>query len=192
MPMVDFAAELSNERMKRFTREEYLRLVNAGIFEESRVELLGGMIFDMSPQGNEHAEIVARLHNRFARLLYGRADVRSHSPFAIGALSAPEPDVAVIPVADYSHRMPDQAFLLIEVSQISLPHDRVYKAQLYAAAGVPELWIVDLVHYTFEVYRAPAVDGYRLVSAHGRGESVSPIAFPDVVIPVGEILPTTP
>ena len=78
--------------------------------------------------------------------------------------------------------------LLIEVADTSLPYDRGVKLSRYAAAGVIEVWIVDIAGDAVEGYRTPALDGYRDVARVPRGGSLSPAAFPDLTLGVDEIL----
>src|SRR5260370_25316594 len=88
-----------------------------------------------------------------------------------------------------AHPVPADALLVIEVSQSTLTFDRGEKLQTYARAGIPEYWIVDLVHERLLVYAHPEDNGYASQRIAGRGESVAPSAFPDASIAVGDILP---
>lgn len=118
--------------------------------------------------------------------LAGRALVRIQSPFVAKDESEPEPDVAVVPVDDvFSH--PDRAFLVIEVSATSQAKDRGPKAALYASAGVPEFWLVDVLHRRVERYRRPVDDRYVESSLHGLDETLALAAFPDVEVALARI-----
>jgi len=165
-------------------------MVDLGFFAQERVELIDGLLVTMSPQGSRHANIVARLTTRLLPALLDRAEVRIQSPFAAGGDSEPEPDVAVVPVADYWRNHPANAFLIVEVADSTIAKDRLIKTRLYAKAGVAEYWIVDLEANAREVRRRPQGDGYLDVTHHGRGERLSLLEFPDVTVDTDQILPT--
>ena len=166
-------------------------MAELGMFEDQKVELLGGLVVEMSPQGNPHTEVLARLNELLVRRLHDRARVVPASSFELSEYSEPEPDIALVARRDYSKDGPNpaDAFLLIEVSQSSLRKDRLIKAGLYAAAGVPEYWIVNLEDDQLEVHRAPTADGYAEVSIHRSGDRVAPVVFPDVSVAVAELIP---
>jgi Uma2 family endonuclease len=109
-------------------------------------------------------------------------------PFAASEDSEPEPDLAVYPLQSYAHEHPSQALLVIEVADSSLPKDRRIKAPLYAAAGVPEYWIVDVVGRTFEIHSAPDNGRYTRMLRLTPGETIAVAAFPDVTVDVASIL----
>jgi Uma2 family endonuclease len=181
--------QLAPERLRPIARREYELMVANGSFANERVELLGGVIVQMSPQAAAHVEAVKRLQYRLLPALLGRAEVLIQSSFGLSEESVPEPDLAVVPPGDYWQRLPDRAYLLVEVAQMSLRKDRLIKAVLYAEQGVPEYWLVNLVEKQVEVYREPTPAGYRLVTRHGRGETLRLVTFPDVAVRVAEILP---
>jgi Uma2 family endonuclease len=115
--------------------------------------------------------------------------VRVQAPFGASDVSEPEPDIAIVANGDYLDEHPRRAYLLIEVADSSLQDDRRIKGPLYAAAGVPEYWIVDLVAGAVEVHREPGSDGYASVARHGREATLTVPGFEDVVVAVGEIVP---
>jgi Uma2 family endonuclease len=182
-------APIAPERLRRLSRAEYDRMVALGMFDQERVELLYGMLVSMGPQGTRHAEVTSTLLEKLLRRLGDRARVRAHSPLALGGDSEPEPDVAVVPLGDYARAHPTTAHLVIEVADSSRDTDRRVKAPLYAGAGIPEYWLVDLVDDAVEVFRQPGPDGYRQVTRHGRGDMIAPEAFPDVQVAVADLLP---
>jgi Uma2 family endonuclease len=116
--------------------------------------------------------------------------VRVHGPFVASENSEPEPDLALVPNEDYSRDHAASAFLMIEVAESSLRKDRILKASLYARAGVPEYWIVNLRERVVEVHRAVREGRYATVTAHGRDETIHPEAFPDIAVAIAGILPT--
>jgi Uma2 family endonuclease len=182
---------IAPERIRPLKRTEYERMVELGLFEDERVELLAGQLIEMSPQGEPHAFVVAELGAQLTVALVGRARVRQHSPLALSDDSVPEPDIAVVPLDSDGSRRPDWAHLVVEVSDSSLRKDRDAKGPLYAAAGIPEYWIVNLVDGVLEVYTDPTPSGYQARETYGRDAEVAPRAFPDVMVRVGEILPAS-
>jgi Uma2 family endonuclease len=180
---------------KRWSRAEYDRMIDAGIFEPGqRVELIDGEIIAMTPQNGPHAMAV-RLMQRALDAGFGVGfDVRSQLPLALGRKSEPEPDIVVVAGSprDYP-RHPTTALLVVEVADTSLAYDRKTKGPLFARAGIAEYWIVNLVDRIVEVYREPVETpggwSYRLIARYGDGETLSPLARPGVVISVADLLP---
>jgi Uma2 family endonuclease len=184
--MLDVSA-IAPERVRPLACAEYERLVELGAFDDERVELLDGFLVTMSPQGARHAEVVGRLNRLFTIALADRACVRIQSPLAAGDQSLPEPDLAVVPLGDYTRGHPDRGLLVIEVADSSLSKDRI-KAGVYAAAGVVEYWIVNLIDDVVEVHVDAAGDRYRNMSTHGLGATIASREFPDVQIRIDELL----
>jgi len=179
---------LDPETQRPIRRTEFDRMVELGLFEDERVELLEGVIVTMSPQGPEHADVVAELTELLVRALSGRARVRPQSAYAASETSEPEPDIAVVPPGRHRKAHPDAAFLIVEVAKTSRKKDRDVKPQIYAAAGVEEYWVVDLVDEVIVVHRDPAADGFRAITTHSRGQDVVMSRFPDVRIAVDQLL----
>ena len=114
--------------------------------------------------------------------------MRVQLPLALSEYTEPEPDVAVVPLGDYETEHPHTALLIIEVADSTLRKDR-RKATAYASAGIAEYWIVNLGARTVEVYSSPEGDRYAEVRTLRTGETVQPLALPDVALAVAEILP---
>ncbi len=185
-PMLE-ARDIAPDRPRPLHRDEYAALVDQGRFEDEHVELLEGVIVEMSPQGNEHSYAITQLTELLVVALQGRAKVRPQCSFVAGETSQPEPDIAVVPIPrDHTH--PREALLLVEVAQTSLAKDRGIKARLYAAAGVPEYWVVDLQAKAIEVRTQPTEGGYAQCRAARIGECIRLVAFPDVAIRVADVL----
>lgn len=179
---------------RRFTVEEYYRMAEAGILgPDERVELLNGEIYTMAAIGNRHARCVDFAGEWFIIRLAGRAIVRIQGPVRLSSGAEPEPDLALLrPRADRygaARPGPDDILLLIEVADTSLAHDRDLKLPLYAAAGIREVWLVDLTSNQVLVHRDPSPTGYRSVSTVGRDGALTPAAFPDLGMQVAELLP---
>jgi Uma2 family endonuclease len=120
--------------------------------------------------------------------LSGRAAVRIQSPFAALDLSEPEPDLALVPPGAYATAHPDRAYLIVEVAESSLSFDRGIKLRLYAACGVPEYWIVNVVEKIIEVYTEPRDGTYAKVVRYERGQSLRLPHFPDVEVRVSDVI----
>ncbi len=178
--------------IRRFRVEEYYRMARAGVFaEDERLELLEGRIHLMTPQGARHSRTISRLTRLLVPLLGVEFSLRVQSPLTLSEESEPEPDFAVVRTADEAsdERHPSTALLVIEVSEDSLPRDRGVKAQLYARAGIPEYWIVNLRKQTVEVYTSPdAVEGrYGTVFTYARGQRVQASVLPQLSVEVETI-----
>lgn len=141
----------------RWTRTEYERMVEAGVFHpEARFELIDGEIIDMAPQGSYHATSIQVMAD-YIRYLFGTSyHVRIQMPLALGESSEPEPDVAVVMgnFMDYRHAHPQTAALVVEVANSTLAYDRL-KATTYASHGIPEYWLVNLKENCLEVFQQP-------------------------------------
>ncbi len=162
-------------------------MAEADIFEpDDRVELIDGEVVKMSPIGTRHAACVRRL-THLMMPLGKRAIVSVQHPVQVGELSEPEPDLAVLRWRDdfyYNHHpMPPDVLLAVEVADTSLRFDLRRKTSLYIAGGVPEVWVIDLVVEVVHVTRGGTTSQLRA------GESLAPLAFPDLVLEVAAILP---
>jgi Uma2 family endonuclease len=146
----------------------------------------------MPPIGDDHVGGTISLTYFFSERLAGRAFVSVQNPFRLSDFSEPQPDIVLLrPRSDFYRTgkpRPEDILLLVEVAHSSLEYDRQTKIPLYAAAGIIEVWIVNLVDQQIEVYRDPQADGYATRRVHTRGEPVAPTALPDVTIRVEEIL----
>lgn len=179
---------LQHEEARPLRRLEYDRLVAQGCFEDERVELLGGVLLTMSPQGPRHATVIERLNMLLVPAVLGRAMVRVQSPLAAGIYSEPEPDLVLVAPGPRPHGHPHTAFLVIEVAETSLVKDRIIKSSIYAGCGVPEYWIVNLPENHVEIYTAIEHNLYREHRSAGRGESITLQAFPDITVAVDAFL----
>ncbi|CAN5304449.1 Uma2 family endonuclease [soil metagenome] len=181
----------------RFTVEEYRKMGEAGIFsEDDRVELIDGEVVEMAPIGWRHALCVTRLTtllSRFAseQALAGRRyEVSVQNPVVLSRHREPQPDLALVDGLPPA-RLPGPAevALVVEVADTSLAYDRERKLPLYAEAGIPEAWLVDLNANTIEVYSEPGSAGYGRIARSGReGRTVSATS-PDLAFDISEALP---
>lgn len=178
----------------RFTVEEYHRMVQAGILvEDDRVELIEGEVVQRAPIGPAHQYAVDRLMRFLVEALGNRAIVRVGGSFLAAPDTEPEPDLQVLRWAErgYASALPGPPDLLlaVEVSDTSLRYDREVKAPLYARAGVPEYWLVDLAERCVWVFRNPTPGGYRTTEAVQEASALRLSAFPDVAIIAAGVLP---
>ncbi len=186
------AAELAPEKVRPLRRVEFDRLVALGEFEDERVELLQGVLVEMTPPGPSHASVVDRLTAVLVVAVRDRGIVRVQNPLALSDDSEPEPDVAIVPPGDYSEEHPSRALLVTEVAEASLNKDRNVKRRLYARAGVPEYWIVNLVDNVVEVHTDPLDDDYARTRRFQHGERIQVECFGDIEVQVTGILPSRP
>jgi Uma2 family endonuclease len=178
----------------RYTAERYFALVDEGaLHPDDRVELLEGVVVGMAPQAPRHASATRRADRTLRDAIGRRAVVSVQAPLVVGPYSVPEPDVAVVPghEADYDDAHPTTALLVVEVADSSLIQDRLTKAAIYAAANIPEYWIVNLRDDRVEVFRSPDPAGrrYREIGAAGRDERIDLAALPGATVAVGDLLP---
>lgn len=186
-------------KKRRFDVREYHRMGEAGILnEDDRVELLDGEILDMTPIGKRHADCV----NRLTRLLVHFAGdlyvVSVQNPIRIDETNEPQPDLALLKFKNNlysnSHPGPEDVALLVEVSESSLAFDKDVKLPLYAQAGIPEIWIIDLEAGTVELHSSVAggeAPPYTNVKRAGRNEVLRSEAAPGLTVLVNDILGQT-
>ncbi|WP_370325111.1 Uma2 family endonuclease [Euzebya sp.] len=156
---------MTDVRVRPLKRVEYDLLVDHGALgPEDRVELLDGMLVEMSPQGSRHAAVITRLTEILVLACAGGPyEVRPQVPFAASDVSEPEPDFAIVR-RDHGLGHPAAAELVIEVAESSRALDLGRKARIYAAAGVPTYWVVDLQDRVIHVHTEPGSEGYGRVA----------------------------
>jgi Uma2 family endonuclease len=185
------AVEVAATR-RRSTRKEYYRMAEAGILgERERVELIEGAIVEMSPIGRRHRAFVDNLGWLLIRRLPDHIIVGVQGPVALADDTEPQPDLTLLRRRDVPCKdreaWAEDALMVIEVAETSLTYDRSTKRRLYAAAGIPEYWVVDCAAETIEVHRGPGPDGYRDVRLVTGQATVSPHAFPGVALSTAAI-----
>jgi Uma2 family endonuclease len=184
----DRLSDLAPERVRPLKRVEFERLVSEGLFDDERIELLGGVIVEMSPQDTRHAAVIERLDREIRRVIPVSMSVRAQLPFAASEYSLPEPDIVVVPRVDYDEAHPDRAYLVVEVANTSLRKDRSIKSELYARAGVPEYWIVNVAEQHIETRTLPRDGAYTRVAIARRGDTVCIASLDDAAIAVSDVL----
>lgn len=185
-------------RTRRWSRVEYERLVDLGLFKPGEhLELLDGLLVVREPQNAPHATAVRAVQEALRRAFGPGWDVRPQLPVALDDDSEPEPDVAAVPGSyrDYRGAHPSRPALLVEIADATVSADR-RKGGLYARAGVPEYWIVNLMDQVLEVYRRPTTSAlsrfgwaYAETQVLRRGEVVTPLAAPGGQVAVDDLLP---
>jgi Uma2 family endonuclease len=165
----------------------------AGIFDENdRVELIRGDIVMMSPIGPRHVYYVNRL-NQVLVVAVGRAgEVSVQNPAIMEEESEPQPDVVVIKPRGrhYLGNLPERrdVLLAVEVADTSLEHDRRVKIPLYAEAGIPESWILEVEQRVVERYTKPGRTRYGKMERLGSKDRVTLVALPGCTIDLAEVL----
>ena len=176
----------------RFTVEEFHRMAEAGILgEDDRVELIQGELIEMTPIGSAHARTVAWIAQHLALAAGDGAVVWTQNPIRLDAHCEPQPDVALLRArADgYWSALPGpgDVLLVVEVADSSLAYDRDVKAPLYAAHGVPELWLVDLQARHVIRHRRPSAGGYTRIDPPVADRLLVPERLPAAGIDVGAL-----
>lgn len=179
-------------RQRRITVDEYHRMIAAGILgEDEHVQLIAGTLVAMTPQGGPHARVIQRLNRLLVRAVGDELVVRPQLPLTLVDDSEPEPDLAVVRAqdAESGERHPRTALFVVEVAGESLPLDRQAKAVLYARAGIPEYWIVNLGESTVEVRREPdpASGTYRTRTVARGGETLIAGTVPGLAVAVADL-----
>lgn len=175
----------------RFTVDDYYRMAEVGILPpDVRVELVAGEVVRTTPIGRKHASCVGRLQLAFTERLSRSVMVRVQQPLRLGECSEPEPDVVLARWRDdfyaAGHPAAGDTLLVVEVGDATARYDREFKGLLYASAGVPEYWVVDLEAQAVDVYREPSAEGYRSHRRAVAGDGIAPEAFPDCVLGVAD------
>jgi Uma2 family endonuclease len=185
-------------QLRLWTRDECYRLADLGFFQGQKAELLGGEIMVAAPQGPAHFTTLDRAAAVLENAWGPGVSIRRQGPLAVDLIIEPEPDVSVVRGRreDYATDHPKVALLVVEVSDTTLAYDRSAKASLYAAGGVADYWIINLVQWQLEVYRQPVADpsqphGHRYADSgvYFRGDAVKPLAAPSVSIRVSDLIP---
>lgn len=174
----------------KFTINQYRRMVQSGVLEDLRVELLNGEIIEMPSEGAPHADGSTEARDYLIVLLGNRAQVREGHPITLPETnSEPEPDLAIVALQRYRdrHPFPSEVFWLIEFSDSSLEKDLDDKRRVYARSGIPEYWVVNLRSRELVVHRDPNGEDYETVAILSRG-TLHPVAFPEITLSVEQIL----
>jgi Uma2 family endonuclease len=167
----------------RFSTAQYLRMIEAGILgPDDHVELIEGIVVEMSPQGSRHNHFLMELNRLFVPL-WDRAVITIQATVVLGEGKVFDPDFLLLRLRDdrYKSNLPSAGDILlaVEAAESSLARDRMVKMPIYARAGIPEYWIADLEHETLIIHRDPRPGGYASVETRSGDDVVSPLAAPD-------------
>jgi Uma2 family endonuclease len=184
---------------KNFTVREYHQLEELGFLNQTdHVELIQGEIVQMSPKGTAHSVCETLLYKELLRILGDLAIVRGQQPITISDHSEPEPDLAIVQNIEdnylSAHPSPDDILCLIEIANSSLKYDQEVKLSLYAAAGITDYWIFNLIDNYLESYNQPYKDlqgkfGYRRRLIFLPNESVNLPFFSDLILDLSKVFP---
>lgn len=184
---------LAEVARRKFTVEEYHRMGEAGIFSsEDRVELIEGEVVEMTPIGGKHLACVVSLNHLMVEAAAGRYFVSVQNPVYLGPRSEPQPDISLLAErpdpSSTTPPGPEKVLVAVEVADTSVSYDRDVELPLYARAGIPEVWIVDLDAPRVEVHSEPGDGGYQKVCYFARGEKVRSESIEGLEFGVSEIL----
>lgn len=179
--------------VRLFTTKEYHRMAEIGILNpDERVELLAGQIVKMAAKGTAHSAAVSRSETLLRNRLGEQVLIRLQDPVQLDDLSEPEPDIAVvIPDPLYyedNHPTPARVYLIIEIADTTIRQDCGLKASIYAQSGITDYWVLDVNNRQLHVFREPSQNGYQSELILSDRGNVSPLAFPQIIINVGEML----
>jgi Uma2 family endonuclease len=184
-------AKMQEVTRRRFTVHDFHRMGEAGILhEDDRVELIEGEIVEMAAIGTRHFACVNALNRLLVRGVGDEAIVSVQNPVRLDEHTEPQPDLTVLRTRDYRRSLPGpgDVLLLIEVSDTTLSYDRGVKLPLYARAGIPEVWIVDVVGETLERHTDPSGEIYRSVERAQREGTIRSVALPDLALGADNVL----
>ena len=183
-----------NVIVAKWTIDEYHSMIDSGILDDRKVELLEGEIIEMSPEGEPHAYCSDEAGEYLAKLLGSRAKIRHAKPITLPNDSEPEPDLAIVQRLGREYRehhpYPENIFWLIEYANSSLEKDLALKPKIYAAAGILEYWVVNLKKSHLVVFR-DILDGEYATKQTLTTGTIQPLAFPDISISVEQICDRT-
>ena len=175
----------------KWTTDEYHRMIAAGILRDRKVELLQGEIVEMPPEREPHAYCSDEAGEYLAKLLGERAKIRHAKPIILPNNSEPEPDLAIVKRLGREYRehhpYPEDIFWLIEYANSSLEKDLDIKNKIYAEAGIPEYWVVNLKELHLVVFREPLDGDYATKFTLSTG-TIQPLAFPDISVAIKNVL----
>jgi Uma2 family endonuclease len=174
-------------KRRQITVDEYYRMAEVGLIgPDERVELIEGEIIDMAPIGSDHASFVIQLTNLLVKAVQDKGFVSVQNPIRLSNRSEPEPDFAVLkPRADvYRKQLPTAAdtLLVVEVCNTSERYDREIKLPLYAAHGIPEVWIVSIEQQSITICRSPGNNRYQQEETTHAPGVLNLFALPDIAV----------
>jgi Uma2 family endonuclease len=164
-----------------FTNDDFMLMAEAGVFDDQNVELLDGLIYDMSPATPGHEDYIDELVNTFAQVFAGRARVRCQNALDIGdPYWLPHPDVMLVKNRRYGKKRPtpEDVLLVVEIANTSFATDTKLKLQKYAKAGIKDYWVANMTKRVWLVHRNPSRGKYRSIQTISFDKPLAPLAFP--------------
>jgi Uma2 family endonuclease len=175
----------------KWSLQDYHQMIETGILDERKVELVCGEIIEMSPEGAPHSSYCSEIGEYLRRLLGNRAKVREAHPITLPNNSEPEPDLAIVRNSSTFYRdrhpYPEDIFWLVEIANSTLAKDLGMKRDLYADVGIAEYWVINLQASVLVVFRNLTTTGYQSTTSFMTG-TISPLAFPDLAIDIQQLL----
>lgn len=174
------ALMLGDQTLYKLSVDDVYTMLSSGVLtEDTPVELLEGVLVDLSPKSPKHSLVMRAMDDWLLPLrTTGDLWVRTEQPIAVpDRTSLPEPDLAVVARTADSLEHPSTALLVVEIAISSYATDTSVKPALYAAAGVPDYWVVDVARGRVEVRRDPAGSEYRRIEILGAGQVIAPVAL---------------
>jgi Uma2 family endonuclease len=183
-----------NTQIRPLTVDDYHRMIETGIIPEGEhIELISGQICNMVAKGTRHTLCTRQLFKQLLNLIGDQADVQSQDPITLPNNSEPEPDIVIARLRDdnyaTSHPTPVDILLVIEVADSSIDFDRNTKSPIYAAAGIDEYWIVNLIDNRLEIYSQPEGDIYTNTQIVLPPRSINIPHFPEITLDLTTIFP---
>jgi Uma2 family endonuclease len=179
---------------KYWTVQEYHHISELGILDSSeRTELIAGKIVLMTAKGTPHVLALRLLASSLEKSLDGSVLVSTQEPIQLDDFSEPEPDLAIIKgtMFDYADRHPssENVYLVVEIADSTLKKDCEVKDKLYARSNISDYWVIDVKNRQVHIFRTPTPTGYASHLILQESQTISPLAFPSIVIPISSILP---
>jgi Uma2 family endonuclease len=174
-PMPETTQAAEGLRRRPWTVAEIEAMVKAGIIaEDERFELIGGEVVPMHPKGGRHERLKVELNWHFQRTAPDRFWVAPETTLRLDEKSFLEPDFCVFPRSILPGDMRGHDVLLaVEIADTSLSYDRGRKLGVYAAFGIPEVWVINAASLVTHVHRGLGAEGYRTVFDAGPDEELA-------------------
>jgi Uma2 family endonuclease len=175
----------------KWSIQDYHQMIDSGLLDNRKVELIQGEIIEMSPEGAPHSSFCGEIGEYLRRILGDQAKIREAHPITLPDTSEPEPDIAIVrnrsTLYRDRHPYPEDIFWLIEISDSTLAKDLGIKKDLYASVGIAEYWVINLQESVLIVFKNLTTAGYQSTTSFTSG-IISPVAFPNISIDVQQLL----
>jgi Uma2 family endonuclease len=175
----------------KWSLQDYHQMIDSGLLDNRKVELIQGEIIEMSPEGAPHSSFCGEIGEYLRRVLGDQAKIREAHPITLPDTSEPEPDIAIVrnrsTLYRDRHPYPEDIFWLIEISDSTLTKDLGIKKDLYASVGIAEYWVINLQESVLVVFSNLTSAGYQSTTSFTSG-IISPVAFPNISIDIQKLL----